>query len=241
MKYFVFSLFCMLALFACSESEVIEPEKPKPYQASYSFWAGTKSLVEVYMDPADYILGNSDPTVASVRYDKSENVLIVNTHRVGDTTVTLTGEEGEVAVTLTIHSCYWEAGRILEGENEFIKAEVLVDCEDANIRKDIQKELRQYIDNKKEMTYTFDAASRTFTMKAADSDEVQHGTYSWNIDSLALDYNGVHEEFAFQFTKTQYCYFIVEDKTETYRALFPDAGIVSVKVQRVWFEEASYP
>lgn len=241
MKQIIVSLFCLLGLFSCSESEIIEPEKPRPYQASYSFWAGTKSLVEVYMGPADYILDNSDPTVASVEYCKSENVVIVKTQKVGDTTVTLTGEEGEVAVTLTIHSCYWEAKKILEAENQFIKAEVLVECEDVKTRNVIQKELRQYIDKQKETAYTFDAASRTFTMKAAGSDEILHGTYSWDIDSLVLDYNGVHEEFAFQFTRTLYCYFIVEDKTETYRALYPDAGIGSVKVQRVWFEEATYP
>lgn len=89
---------------------------------------------------------------------------------------------------------------------------------------------------KSKTKYTFDSDTKEFTMNNPRQEQMIEGTFDWSIDSLILKYNDVTEKYGFKIATGRICYVIQADKTEEYQLLYPDAGITSVKVKRIWYD-----
>ncbi len=124
-----------------------------------------------------------------------------------------------------------------------VKSEVIVEAKDAEKKLLIENELWEYVKQRQRTLYTFDGETKEFTMDIAQSGVKYKGTYSCNMDSLILKYDNTTERYGFQIAVGRVSYIIKADKTKEYQLLYPNAGITSVKVNRVWYnwEIASRP
>lgn len=84
--------------------------------------------------------------------------------------------------------------------------------------------------------YTFDAETKIFTINNPRTGEKYQGSYDWNIDSLTLKYNDMTEKYGFKIATGRHHYLLWADKTEEYRLRYPDAGITSVRVKKIWYD-----
>ena len=164
-------------------------------------------------------------------------VVSISTLDCGEASITATYTNNDTIAVIKVFVNYWEGKKIEEiGKSETLSPEVLVESKDTETKQLIEKELWNYIDQRKGSLYSFDGDTKQFTIEITQLGEKHQGTYRWSIDSLTLSYNDTIEKYAFQMFPRRDYYKIQADKTEEYQSKYPKASITSVKISRIWYD-----
>lgn len=236
MKKGLFIIYSLLVFFSCSEKEVIQ-ETIKPTVTFFPLFVGERVYTSIEMKADDYQLKNNNPQVVAWEYTKRDSVICVYPLSAGIGSLDVLDMEGNIRSIISVTACDFDSRNIEEiSMHRTEKPDVYVEANNSEIKQLIEDELWRDMKQKSKTKYTFDSDTKEFTMNNPRQEQMIEGTFDWSIDSLILKYNDVTERYDFKIATGRICYVIQADKTEEYQLLYPDAGITSVKVKRIWYD-----
>lgn len=240
MKKLTFIVASFILLFtACSDSnDSQDADTDKIIEHHFSGFIGQEFHFVIDPKPNYCTLECDNPEIATVGFNyNSYSSIYIKTHKEGTATVKVLNDKGKVIAMLTASVSYFGSAGLEEGINHpTFRYEVLVEADDADVKKQIEDELWTYLSTMQRSLYTFANETKTFTMKITETGEEYEGTYDWSINHLTLKYNGITETYGFEIDKLGRHYILLMDKTYEYQLLYPDAGITFVKYNRIWFD-----
>lgn len=236
------SILCLLLLLCnCSEKEAI-PEIKKPILMSFVGFVGEKFYFTPEVVSNDFTLKTDDPENISWEYLNNKNTICITPLRKGLFTIGLMDSNADTVSLISIAARNFESENIEEVDmHPTQRSEVIVVAKDGTIKQLIENELWEYVKQRKQSLYTFNDVTKEFTMKIPLLEQNYQGTYDWSIDSLILKYKDITEYLGFKIAEGRNCYIIEADRTHEYQILYPDAGITSVQVNRIWYDWDSLP
>lgn len=236
MKYTLFFIYAIFLFCSCSEQEVV-PEIAKPELIYFYGFIGEKNYAFIDMKANNYTLKIDDPEAISWKYIEKSDAVEINTSKGGSFSIDVLDKDGNVKIVISIYAFYLRSKHIEEISNHPTeRIEIIVNVENNDIKKIIEDELREDLQQKDNTLYTFDAETKIFTINNPRTGEKYQGSYDWNIDSLTLKYNDMTEKYGFKIATGRHHYLLWADKTEEYRLRYPDAGITSVRVKKIWYD-----
>lgn len=236
MKALAYSMMLLvLSLFSCSDSDPEQlPDDPIIHTRSgligENFYFSTNSTTLNNLS-----LESDDPEIAIGEFLTGINWIWIKTKKEGKTIVRLKDHD-KILATIYVSVRYFGGDDIEEiAMHPYLKTEVFVNAQDPAIKTFIEDELWKEAKQRKRTQYAFNERDKTFRMYIPQLEETYYGSYEWNIDSLVLRYNDVEEKYAFKI-ETGSCYVIQADKTESYKLLYPDAGVTDARLKRIWYD-----
>ncbi|MCS2890489.1 hypothetical protein [Parabacteroides faecis] len=236
MKKGIFIIYSLFVFCCCSEKETIQ-DPINPDVTSFSGLVGEKFYVFIEMRANGYSLKNNDPQIISWEYIEKDDAICIYALNDGIGSIDVQDTEGNIKSIISVSAYDFGSSNIEEiAMHPTEKSSVFVEANDKNISKLIEDELWTEIKQKKKTLYSFNKETKEFTMNIPLLEQTFCGTFNWSIDSLTLKYNDITEKYSFQVATGRLCYIIRADKTKEYQLLYPDAGITSVKVKRIWYD-----
>lgn len=236
MKKGIFIIYSLLVFCCCSEKEVI-PETIEPAVTSFSVFVGEKVYTSIEMNANDYKLKNNNPQIVTWDYIKKDDLICVYALRSGLGSIDVLDTEGNIRSKIFVSASDFGGSNIEEiSMHPTEKSDVFVEADNSDVKQVIEDELWMDIKQKHKTIYAFDRNTKGFTMNIPQQEQMIEGTFDWSIDSLILKYDNVTERYGFKVATGRVCYIIEANKTKEYQLLYPDAGITSVKVKRIWYD-----
>ena len=238
MKKLIFTIFYLFLISGCSKNEADQEfTEPTTTTIFYSVLTGQHIYAPLKKGKSEYILKTDNPKIVAFEYLEDIEAVSISTLDCGEASITATYANNDTIAIIKIFVNYWESKKIEEiGKSETLSPEVFVESKDTETKQLIEKELWNYIDQRKGSLYSFDGDTKQFTIEITQLGEKHQGTYRWSIDSLTLSYNDTIEKYAFQMFPRRDYYKIHADKTEEYQSKYPKASITSVKISRIWYD-----
>ena len=239
MRIIVFYITCfVLILVSCSKvpSESDLKEEALADKILLRGLAGEVIYVPLDLDTRNCILKSENPEIVSCEFVEDCDLICVHMLGTGKTSISLLNVGGAEVAIIYVSVCYFSSSLIEEiAMHPAIKPEVFARVTDPRIKQFIEDELWAEIARAKKTFYTFDGIAKKFTMDITQLEEKYQGTYEWTIDSLILKYGDVTERYGFKKADKD-CYIIQADKTTEYQHRYPNGGIISVTLSRVWYD-----
>ncbi len=238
MKKLAFIICSLLLICSCSDKQT-DPQPKEPSKTYFEPLVGEKFYASFDAEEDDYTLKIDNPEIISWEYTKHKGVIRIKALSSGNASISVTDANDNTIAIIGVWAHYFGSSNIEEitmHPDPNVKSEVIVEAKDAEKKLLIENELWEYVKQRQRTLYTFDGETKEFTMDIAQSGAKYKGTYSCNIDSLILKYENITEKYGFQIAAGRVSYIIKADKTKEYQLLYPNAGVTSVKVNRVWYD-----
>ena len=234
MKRIVFIISVLLLLCSCSNEEEVEQSVMEPEYDAFECIVGQKFFASCKAEGKDYAISLDHPDIISWEPTKNKGVIRIKALNIGKASIKITVGNDSVVAVIDVSVRYFDSKEIWEtGEApQDVKNKVVVTAEDSSVKQRIEKELWEGVNNMRGTTYAFDGDTKKFTMNV--NGQQHEGVYRCNGDSLVLNYEGMTENYAFKMVGGLTIYILTADRTEEFRGLYPNAGISSVIVERVW-------
>lgn len=238
MKEKIFIISIILLLYSCSKEGAAEQSVIKPQYTNFEYFVGQEDFASFDATDENYTLNLNNPNIISWEYTKNKGVIRIKALNSGEASIKVTNTNGNVIAVFHVLVRYFGSKDIWETDEISMDAKnnISIIAEDEEVKQSIEEELWEYVNSMKGTVYTFDDDTKKFTMDVKKLEQKHKGTYSCNGDSLNLNYEGITENYAFKIV-AGVIYILKIDKTEKYRVLYPNAGISSVIVERVWYDK----
>lgn len=229
----------LVFLLSCSEKETIEAEKEikKPETTLYAVIVGQQLKLPLEKGTSDYTLKTDNQDILSFEYFPDKEMVSIKTLQCGKASIFVINEINDTIKIIKVWPQYLGSTEIEEwGKSPTLSPEVLVESKDTQVKQLIEDELWNYINMRKGAKYIFENQTQIFKMDVPLLNEQYQGTYSWSADSLILNYNNITEKYGSTIIRGEDYYIIQADKTKEYQSVYPQAGITSVKIRRIWYD-----
>lgn len=221
----------LLVLISCNANDGKEEKDVIKIDAeTIHVWPGNTRTLSIVSD-GTFTVTSLDPAVAQAKVENK--TIIVTATGIGQTSLLLkdgSHEDLEIPVFAVINGLYTEEHNFKEYAPKFN-----VVADDKAVVTEITKDLSQDASNFNNARYGFEWDGRFWVALQSDLHTPLEGTFSWNGETLVLNYDGRSETYSFQGINNgprPYMFEITLDLTDNYKELYPDAGIENVSTVR---------
>lgn len=198
-------------------------------------WPGTTKTLSILTN-GTFSIESLDPTIAQATVD--DQTIIVTADGIGRTNLILKDQihdDLKISVSTVLMGLWTE-----EHEFEECAPKISVTADSKEIAENIKHELTTEMAELKYAHYGFETDGRFFLdfQKRGPNDTafLFWGTFSWDGKTLVLNYDKKSEIYAFKGIYSGprlYMFSATLNLTDKYKALYPNAGIKTVSVERI--------
>lgn len=233
MRKLTIFLLILISVISCSETDTIKPEEEEQdstlIQVSDStlfIWIEKTKEITI-LDEGVFTATIEDDKIATVSL--VGNTLTVTAKKGGNTKILINSKNEtkrniNVAVRDEIDGIWRE---------ESIESVIDVNVKDANIESIIIYELKEISNKRKYSKYDINFEKAEVVVSLPYEVNTYNGTFEWQHHKLLFKYNDITEEYI---TEPKFEKFfvlgLVQDLTEKYKVLYPEAGVSKVLLTR---------